>query len=183
MKRQHILGSLFVLAALAIPFTAMAEDGEFKFKIAGSASSSQAKVNSAIESTLEPYSFVFRKVAQGRLEDTNQVCVGITFTVKGDNLTYSCKYDSGKSLTVTTPTDGNLHTVKGSDGTPYKLKQSIKADGSNVTITQYWKGEDGAKTNTFVYNQDKKHLALKVKVTSGKLDQGPLKYRLKYNQQ
>lgn len=182
MKRQHILGTLLVLAAIAFPFTAMAEDGEFKFKVAGSASSAQSKINSAIESALEPYSFVFRKVAQGRLEDTNQVCVTLTFTVKGDNLTYSCKYDSGKSLTVTTPTDGKLHSVKGSDGTPYKLKQSIKADGAKVTITQYWKGEDGAKTNTFIYDQDAKNLALKVKVTSGKLDKGPFKYRLKYNQ-
>ena len=76
-----------------------------------------------------------------------------------------------------------LHSVKGTDGTPYRLKQTIKADGDKVTITQYWKGEEGAKTNTFDYSPSGKKLTLKVKVTSGKLDKGDIKYSVKYNQQ
>lgn len=180
---RTLLSGLALMTCCALtPAMAAAEDGVFDFRLAAHTDTAQQKVNADIEASLQPYSFVFRGFAQGKLEEYNKVCRRITFTLKGEELGYACVHKDGESHRETSPADGSYHARQGADGKRVDLKQTLKTKKDHVVITQHWKGEQGMRVNTFVYNPSTRKLTMKVRLKSPQLDRGDITYMLHYTQ-
>lgn len=131
----------------------------------------RASVNQKIEKLVDDMNFIKRPFARSSLKGTTEPCAKLTLAFPSDEVSVKCH---GKPVTVS-PDDGTQAPYKSDDGTTYQVRQEI--EGSS--LTQFFKGEDGTRTNTYTLSNGGDTLNLAVKIESDQLPR-PLQYELSF---
>lgn len=160
-------------ASTVEPTVVTAEDGAERFSgvydFAGGERERQG-VRDAVERAVQSLNFMIRGIGRRRLTTVTKVSSRIQFRVDPDTITLY--FDTKK---VAAPRDGRWIDWTDPMGKPTRISFSI----SGNTLTQRFKGEDGARTNVFTISEDRQRLRLKVTIRSDRLEE-PIVYNLSY---
>ena len=130
----------------------------------------QAKLDAAIETSLDAVNVVVRKLGRKRLRETNQIPKSLAIAVSGSDVEVS--FD-GRSHSAALDQAPIRTTSEFGD----KIKLSHRMRGAH--LYEFLDGAKGDRHNTFELSEDGKRLTLSVKITSSHLPV-PVEYRLTY---
>ncbi len=167
-----VFGLLLCAPALAQDDEASAEEqfsGSYTLSVPQK--KARASINQKIEKLVDDMNFVKRPFARSSLKGTTEPCGKLTLAFPSDEVSVKCH---GKPVTVS-PDDGTQAPYKSDDGETYQVRQEI----SGSSLTQFFRGEDGTRTNTYTLSDGGDTLNLAVKIESDQLPR-PLQYKLSF---
>jgi opacity protein-like surface antigen len=130
-------------------------------------------VRKAIEEGTARMNFVTRRVARGRLENTNAAYQRAVIAQTGGNI--SITFDARKP--VVSPASGAAVKWTREDGEVFDVTTTVAGN----RLTQRYVAEDGTRENVFTFNDDGT-MTIAVTITSGRIP-APIRYTLAYRKQ
>lgn len=134
-----------------------------------SESALRATLDKAVDDVAQEFNFVIREIARHKLQGATKVCKTYALDVQAQAVTFAC---DGKPPAVL-PRDGSPLRTQNDAGEP--ITGTAKVTASGVVVT--WKGEVGARTNTFTATEQ--GLRLAATVTGDQMPK-PLKWTVDY---